>query len=70
MVGDDGESILTKALFLGDESAVLSEIEVPSENIPEQLERPKVVHLGKQGTFILREKREQRGILTRRRSRS
>lgn len=36
----DGEEIISKALFMGDESAVFAEIEVPNENIPEPLERP------------------------------
>lgn len=35
-----GTFFISKALFMGDKSAVLSEIEVPNENITEQLERP------------------------------
>ena len=54
---------------MGDESAALSEIEVPTENIPEPLERPsggRSRGLGSIRPEVLREIKHKRGgILTR-----
>lgn len=36
-----GKLFISKALFMGDESGVLSEFEVPLQNIAEQFEKPK-----------------------------
>lgn len=59
-----GKLFISKALFMGDESAVLSEIEVPLQNIPEQFEKPKGGKSQSMGSIhpeVLREIKCERG---------